>query len=299
MKPWRIIAFFTCLLMAGKTYAQVQDSVPLIMADSLKAVYIYADTGTAINHTDAKGRKQGLWEKKYPDGKLRYRGHFYNNNPVGVFKYWYDNDSVESITAYSEKGKVARATIFYENGGIFSMGKFVNHEKDSIWVYYDETLKLYKKEQYILGKKEGKSVTFYGNGNVEETKNWHNGLENGPWQQFYEDGQLKLESGYVDGKRTGPIKVYKAGNADTPVVTGNYENDLRNGPWLYLNSATGAMDTIVYKNDRPSNHKYQMTEHKLDSMRIKNQGVQQKLDNPGSLQNEYNMGRGGDNEGGQ
>lgn len=279
--------------MAGKTYAQLKDSVPLIIADSLKAVYIYADTGRAINRTDAKGRKQGLWEKKYPNGVLRYRGHFYNNMPVGVFKYWYDNDSIQSIVTYSEKGTVARAKIFYENGGILSVGKFINHEQDSIWVYYDENLKLYKKEQFVIGKKEGKSVVFYSDGNVEETKEWHNGLEDGSWQQFFDDGQLKLDGNYIKGKREGPIKTYTEGSPDTPSIQGNYANGLRNGIWIYHNSTTGEQDTILYKNDEPVNNKYGFTRQKMDSLRLKYQGVQQKLDNPGSLQDEYNMGGGG------
>lgn len=278
--------------MAGNSFAQVKDSIPLIIADSLKAIYIYADTGTAINRTDAQGRKQGLWEKKYPNGRLRYRGHFYNNNPVGVFKYNYDNDSIESIVTYSEKGKVARARIFYENGGVLSMGKFINHKKDSIWVYYDESLRLYKKEQYVNGKKEGKSIVFYANGNVEETVNWHNDIQNGPWQEFFDNGQVKLDATYVNGKREGLLKAYSLGDPDEPVMQGHYIHDDREGKWIYVNRTTGVPDTVIYKHDKIISKNALYTQHNLDSLRMEHQGIQQKLDNPGSLQDQYNTGGG-------
>jgi antitoxin component YwqK of YwqJK toxin-antitoxin module len=296
MKAGRIIALCICILFAGKAFSQVRDSIPLIIADSLKAVYIYADTGRAINRTDAQGRKQGLWEKRYPNGKLRYRGHFRDNNPNGVFKYYWNNDSIQNIAVYSNGGKTAYSKAFYENGGVFSMGKFVTEKRDSIWLFYDETWKLYKKEQYTLGKKEGRSISFYGNGNALEIKTWHNYIENGPWQQFFENGQLKLEASYVNGKREGTIKTYAEGKTDRPVTQGNYVHDLMNGPWIFFNSLNDTWDTIVYKNNMPMNAaKYRITQQKLDSLKVINQGVQDKLDHP-SMEGGDRKGGGDGNE---
>jgi len=294
MKTRRIATFFICLCLAGKVFAQINtDSIPLIMADSLKAVYIYADTGTAINQVDAKGRKQGLWQKKYSNGVIRYRGHFYNNNPVGVFKYYYNNDSVESIVTYCDKGKVAYATAFYENGGVLSLGKYVNHLQDSIWVYYDPNTKLYKKEQYVLGKKEGKSIVFFPNGNVVEITTWHNNMQNGLWKRFFDNGQLNVETTYINGVLDGPAKIYAEGNPDEPEIWGNYKNDRKNGRWIYVNQNTGAADTVVYKNGQLADKKYRLTQQKMDSLGIKYQPLQRKLDEPGSLQDEYKMGNQG------
>lgn len=277
--------------MAGKAFTQVRDSIPLIIADSLKAVYIYADTGKAHNRTDAQSRKQGLWEKRYPNGKLRYRGHFYNNNPNGVFKYYWDNDSIQNLVVFSNQGKTAYAKMFYENGGVFSMGKFADQKRDSIWLFYDDTHKLYKKEQYVNGKKEGKSVVFYSNSNVEETKTWHNDVENGPWQQFYEDGQLKLDASFVNGKKEGVMKMYNRGEPDMPIAEGTYHNDNREGKWIYLNSQDNSRDTVEYKNDKLiKGGKNKFTEQKLEEMKMQNQQNEQKLQNPGMMRDEGNRG---------
>lgn len=294
MKLTRGIALFICFLIAGKTFAQVRDSIPLIVADSLKAVYIYADTGRALNRTDAQGRKQGLWEKRYPNGKLRYRGHFVNNNPNGVFKYYWNNDSMQNIAVYSNNGKVAYSKMFYENGGVFSMGKFVTEKRDSIWLFYDEGLKLIKKEQYALGKKEGKSIVFGADGNVIEIKTWHNDVENGPWIQYFPDGQVKLKTTFVNGKREGLVMIYTDGEEELPSIIGNYRNDCKDGKWIYRDSRNGEHDTIYYKNDKPlDDAKYKLTKHRIDSLRAIYHDSQEMLDHPGGNMENYNGVGGG------
>jgi len=281
MKAARIISFFIVFLMTGTAFSQVRDSVPLVIADSLKEIFIYADTGKALNRVDAQGRKQGLWEKRYPNGKLRYRGHFLNDNPTGVFKYYWDNDSIQNIAIYSNYGKWAYSQMFYINGGLLSTGKFVSQKRDSIWLFYDEGFKLYKKEQYALGKKEGKSLVFYSNGNLGDSKNWHNDLENGPWLAYYEDGKLRIEASYLNGKMEGEFRLYSDGN-DYPIVMGRYRNDNKDGRWIYRNTEKNKVDTLIYKNgDLLNADKYKFTQHKLDSMRIQSEPTQEKLDHPG------------------
>jgi antitoxin component YwqK of YwqJK toxin-antitoxin module len=291
MKAGRIIAFCICVVMSVRGFAQVRDSIPMIIADSLKAVYIYADTGKAMNRVDAQGRKQGLWEKRYPNGKLRYRGHFYNNNPNGVFKYYWDNDSIQNLVVYSNLGKTAYARMFYENGGVFSMGKFISEKRDSIWLFYDPNLKLFKKEQYINGKKEGKSVVFYSNSNVEETKTWHNDVENGPWLQFYENGQLKLDANYANGKLEGVFKLYSLGVPDDPEAQGTYHSDNREGKWIYRNNSGNGKNTVIYKHDKVIEGGInKFTPHELDSLKMQNQELQQKLNHPPGIEEDNRNG---------
>ena len=292
MKALRILVLCLLILTVRSAFGQVKDSVPLIIADSLKTVYIYADTGKALNRVDAQGRKQGLWEKRYPNGKLRYRGRFLNDNPKGVFKYYWDNDSIQNITVYSEDGKVARTKMFQENGGLLSIGKFVDRKRDSVWVYYNPFFKLSGKEQYKVGKKDGKFITFYQNGNALEIKNWRNGLENGTWQQFFEDGQLKLEGTYLNGKMTGSFKAWDPGDPDNPIIIGNYANDLKEGRWIYLRKDRNTKDTVIYHKDMPvKTNKFNYSPQQLDSLRQQNLEFQEHFEKPGRKGDDADPGR--------
>jgi antitoxin component YwqK of YwqJK toxin-antitoxin module len=266
------IALCTLLFFAitgNRVAAQTlpSDSTALIILDTLRVVYIYADTGKALNRFDKFGHKQGLWEQKYTNGNIRYKGHFKDDKPIGVFKYFYEsNDSLRILAVYSENGKVARAHEYYFTGAMASEGKYVNQQKDSVWKLFDDVQKLRAKDQYANGKKEGKSLMFYPDGNVLESKMWHNDLENGTWQQFFEDGTLKVEGTYVDGKLEGPASFYNAeGHLE---IKGNYHNDVKDGRWIYYNDSNQAKDSLIYKNGRVLEpRKFILTPAQLDSMK--------------------------------
>jgi len=263
-----VFSLFGLLLLAKQGIGQVnpQDTNVVFIIDTLRVVTVYADTGKALNRIDKMGRKQGLWEKKYPNGVIRYKGHFIDDKPTGIFKYYYDNDSLRIISIFSDNGKVARSHEYYSSGALISTGKYVNQQKDSVWKYFDGAEGVVKKEQYVLGKKEGKQVIFYKSGNVQETKMWHDGLEDGPWQQFFENGELKIDGNYVKGKLEGPVIFYDPGNK--VAIRGNYNNDVKDGQWIYYSEERGSTDTVIYAKGHMLNaQKYILTPERQDSLK--------------------------------
>lgn len=284
-KPWKnsIHSFsYLILFLSFNASAQVKkDSLPVFIADSLTTIYIYADTGKALNRTDARGRRQGLWEKRYSDGKLRYRGHFRDDKPSGVFKYYYDGDSIQTIAKYSENGKVARTISFYSTGAIEASGKYVDEKKDSIWKYYDDMQRLTMKEQFAMGNKEGKSIIFYPDGHLYEIKNWRNGMEEGAWQQYFDNGILKLEGAYTKGKLNSHIVVYNP--EGVKVIEGDYKNDLKEGKWYFYTDDGESKNTMVYKHgEYIPDSRHIMTHTQQDSIRE----INQQLDNELNQQDE-------------
>lgn len=270
------------LVIASTTLrAQVKtDTLPAFMADSIGAVFIYADTGTALNKIDKQGRKQGLWEKKYKDGHLRYRGHFINNKPVGVFKNYYDEgDSLQSIRVYADDGQSDYAHFFYPTGALAAEGKYVNEKRDSIWKFYDDLQRLVLKEQYKNGEREGKSVAFSpDDGDVLEIKNWKNDTADGPFQQYYDGGGLLEEGTYVKGKMEDSLYIYLLDGKLSR--KGYYLNDMHEGKWI--DYADGVpKDTLIYHRGKCLNcYKYVPTKKQEDSLKLHYQDLQQQLDHP-------------------
>ena len=82
--------------------------------------------------------KQGHWIKKYPNGHTQYNGYFRDNHPVGSFKRYFENDTLQSELIFSSDGKEANATIYQQNGLIASSGKFVNQLKEGKWKFFSE-----------------------------------------------------------------------------------------------------------------------------------------------------------------
>ena len=211
---------------------------------------------------------------------MRYRGHFSDDKPYGVFKNYYDEgDSLESIRVYSYDGKSAYAHLFFTTGALYAEGKYINEQKDSIWKFYNDLQRLVQKDQYKNGKKNGKSVLFYPNtGNILEVKNWKNDSADGPFQQYYDEGGVMEEGTYAHGQLQDTLYIYDTQGKIT--VKGTYLNDMHEGNWIdYYDGAP--KDTLIYHLGRCINcRKYAPTPKQLDSLKLHYQNLQQRLDHP-------------------
>ena len=51
-----------------------------------------------VNQKDAKGQKQGVWNKKYPGSNtFIYKGQFKDDKAIGEFTYYYEIGKIKSI----------------------------------------------------------------------------------------------------------------------------------------------------------------------------------------------------------
>ena len=51
-----------------------------------------------VNQVDAKGLKQGPWQKNYPGTKVNmYEGNFKDDKPVGRFIYRYESGKLKAV----------------------------------------------------------------------------------------------------------------------------------------------------------------------------------------------------------
>src|SRR4051812_1913477 len=67
-----------------------------------------------INRTDAKGLKQGVWKKYYPNDSLFSIGQFKNGKPYGVFKTFYKTGEQQATLTYRKGSEVADMIIYHE-----------------------------------------------------------------------------------------------------------------------------------------------------------------------------------------
>ena len=123
-----------------------------------------------INEVDATGKKQGVWEKNYEGGELRYKGQFKNDIPNGLFYYYYPSGELQAEKEFFHNGTVAATHIFYKNRRLKASGLYVNNLKDSTWNYFNSDSVLVMSEQYVKGKLNGLTKTYYYEGQLYELK---------------------------------------------------------------------------------------------------------------------------------
>ena len=198
----------------------------------LSIVGTYPASGQdSINHRDAEGRKQGLWEKRDSLGALIYSGHFEKDLPVGTFTYYYPGGKVKAVSYHTVPGKQERTVIYHMNGQKMAQGNYFEAKKDSVWTYYDEDGMLISDERYDKGVGTGVWRTYYMSGVTSEEFYWKQDKKEGPWNQYYSEGTRKLSAFYANDLRNGEFSLFFPN--EQLMVRGQYENDKREGEWKY------------------------------------------------------------------
>jgi len=217
-----------------------------LIAFFLVISYSLIAQATEINKTDAQGKKQGPWIRKYPNGIVQYEGTFKDDHPVGEFKRYYQDRTLMSVMIYSDDGRTAEATIYHPNGFIASKGKYTDQKKEGKWQFFSEMTEDYliSEDEYSGNVRNGKSVKYFTSGVPAEILTYVNGKKNGEWLQYHENGKIFLKSYYTDGILNGKFEVwFQNGQLK---YSGLYKNDLREGKWFIYNNDGSVKYEINY-----------------------------------------------------
>jgi antitoxin component YwqK of YwqJK toxin-antitoxin module len=187
-----------------------------------------------INQTDKNGFKQGHWIKK--NGNiLVYDGFFKDNHPVGEFRRFFEDNTLQSLLIYSQDGKEADAALYHPNGFLASKGKYINQLKEGKWQFYSAVSNGYLicEEEYSKNLRNGLSVKFYQDKKVAEKMIYVNNIRQDEWTQYYQNGNICLKTKYLNGKIDGKFEVwFENGKIE---LSGEYKNDAREGHWIIYN----------------------------------------------------------------
>ncbi|WP_372755121.1 toxin-antitoxin system YwqK family antitoxin [Labilibaculum sp.] len=203
------------------------------------------------NQSDQLGRKQGLWEKSYPNGTLIYSGTFKDDYPIGEMKRFHSNGILKAKLFFTNKGTRAKTELYNESLQLVAKGNFIQSKKDSVWLYFDKNKRIRASETFNKGVKTGKSVYYFTDGSPAETIYFANNERNGSWKRFFKNGNAYFEANYQNGKLEGPAQSYFSnGNIE---FSGHYRNNLRDGKWEFYSNTGTLLYSAEYKNGIASN----------------------------------------------
>lgn len=122
-------------------------------------------------------RREGVWKKYHPNGKLRSEIHFVSGRPNGHYTTYYSNGMTEEKGTWEEGKNIGEFKRFHHTG------KLQQH------FFFSET-----------GKRNGTQYYFHENGNPALIVDITNGKESGQYKRFAEDGKLIEDKLFEDGK---------------------------------------------------------------------------------------------------
>lgn len=164
-----------------------------------------------MNQKDTKGRKQGAWQKNYPNSNiLVYKGQFKDDVPVGEFTYFYPTGEVRTIVEHIPNSKRSYGYYYHKNQQIMSEGPFWDQKKDSIWANYNVEGYVLGTEEFKEDKLNGEKVLYYlrsqqesGKIDVLSISNYKDSVLHGAYKEFFSNGKLKKTGNYLKGDKTG------------------------------------------------------------------------------------------------
>lgn len=219
-------------------------------------VFITASVSVAqtLNQTDENGLKQGNWEKRYSNERVRYQGQFKDGEPYGLFKYYYDNGKLQATNNHIGDGTVANH-VYHINGKIKAKGLYRQQKKDSLWQYFNNNELLVLEETYTLDTLHGLQKIYYDNGQLGEETMFKRGVKHGVWKKFFENGKPWVDANYVDGNVDGKFVMYRG---DGKLRTrGTYILGIKTGVWLNYNENGSVYTQDVYNNGVLKTTKYE------------------------------------------
>ncbi len=242
-----------CVILGNISLSACMDLKIIIAAFFLTlTVTGTCQTDAKLNQTNAQGRKQGHWIKRYPDESIMYEGTFRDNHPVGEFRRYYEDKNLKSLLLFNDKGNEASAILYGPNGFISAKGKYVNQKKEGKWQFFSATKKecLISEENYSGNLRNGLSVRFYPDSTVAEKVSYKNDVRQGEWIRYYPGGSVCLRSQYLNGNIDGKFEVwFENGKIE---FSGQYKNDARDGQWTIYDT-TGAVRYRIEYHDGIAN----------------------------------------------
>ncbi len=164
-----------------------------------------------INQVDAKGRKQGVWEKKFPNSQVyQYKGQFKDDKPVGTFIYYHENNKVSAILKHQPNSNRTDAVYYHDNGKVMSIGHFIAQKKDSVWKNYGPSERITSIETFKNGELHGPRIVYYVPQDINSKvvkvaieSNYVNGKLDGKYTEYFDIGGVKKMGEYKLNKKIG------------------------------------------------------------------------------------------------
>ena len=164
-----------------------------------------------VNQKDAKGQKQGVWNKKYPgSNSLMYEGQFKDDKAIGEFIYYYESGKIKSVIKHFANSNLSFAVFYSENEAVLSEGFYKNQLKDSVWSNFTPSGALSSKESFLKNQLHGEKIIYYTEGQIENgiliplsVSNYKKDTLNGLYTEFFSTGKIKKKGVFQNGLKDG------------------------------------------------------------------------------------------------
>ncbi len=224
----------------------------LVMALLLSQNAIAATAFGDINKTDTKGQRQGYWIIKgdmvndpayKPESKVE-EGRYADNRKEGLWKKYWPNGKLRSSINYTSGKPTGEYELYYENGITEEHGFWASNKNTGDFKrFYDNG----NPQQHFLfadnGKRNGLQKYYHDNGRMALEVNIINGTESGVMRRYNSDGSLQEEKVFENGV-VKQSKTMGASKPQSSVAKDPYDKNVGSTQSKTTNDRTNAAETF-------------------------------------------------------
>lgn len=145
-----------------------------------------------IGQRDSLGRWQGAVRDFYKNDKVQMKGSYDNNERDGVFLYYSDHNTYQSVGRYDHERAVGKWERFHDNGILMSEEYYLDvYFMKNIWDSLGNQL---VKDGF------GKYLHRYANGVISEEGEYKDGRKQGIWYGRHANGSMYFEEYFNNGR---------------------------------------------------------------------------------------------------
>ena len=184
-----IITSFIFIVLATSSTPAQSDTINQINADNGRKIGYwvilgdmskekgYDATAKVEEGVYTNSRKNGVWKKYWPNGKLKSEIFYKRGHSTGEYTTYFKNGNVEEKGNMSNGFLVGDYQLFWENGKPRQNKTFnsLGSTEGIVELYYENGAKELVFNT-VNGIEEGESTWFYENGDVKRTMDFNNGV---------------------------------------------------------------------------------------------------------------------------
>ena len=222
----------------------------IVAALSLLSIFSFAQNftmykGDTINKTSETNLKQGKWiyfgstkpNSGYKPDQIIEEGIYVDNRKEGVWIKYFPSGKIESEITYSKNRPNGEYKVYYENGQLQEHGEWKNNRNTGNFKRYYENGE--PQQDFVFnasGKRDGPVKYYHENGAIMIEGTISMGKEVGEFREYYANGDLKASRVYDDA---GVLNVEKS---QLEIKPKNEMVEIKETPDVPLKTATVEKD---------------------------------------------------------
>ena len=180
----------------------------ILSISSIEAQTSKVINGETVNVIDENKKRQGKWiitarpkvDIGYASGEVIEEGNYINTRKEGVWKKYYPGGKLKSEIFYVGSRPKGPYTLYYDNGQIEEQGNWQRSKNTGAFKRFHPNGKTAQEFTFTeSGQRSGKQVYYYENGNVRLEGTWTGGLESGEMKEYYENGDIMSVKSFNGG----------------------------------------------------------------------------------------------------